>query len=565
VLGGLAMFTGFGLFAWVAAGWIVALRLLRAWWTRDFGGTGWPVAAGLALGLALVGFLQNYRLRGGSAGTEFPHFPLSDYPQFVVRMLASRMDMAGGVDAGVAVGWVVLVLALILFAHVSWRLFRDKQVSPGWIVAALLLGTGLGYGFFTAIGRLHLGLHAADAPRYVTLIGVVWLGFVAWGAASRWRWTCWVAAGLGWASVVMSWVNLPQRPVAHWPGMLGMSEVTYNSIAFSNKGKLEWLLAWDETGDWRAAEARRPRGIFGEPELLRLGERIDWLAERGLTFADPANEPLSWLPWWQPLGHTWITGLVGEHRQWIADEGVLIVEGRDSSFLNLQFSGRAPTLPPEGQVEIELGDFRTTVNAQTMLEGVSLPAPTARTKLIFRSTVGTVPLSPPRDPRLTSYLVNNPTLTSRPEFPVKWWSEDGSGWWGDDFSEVTAGRWNWEQEGDAQFVWTNSPLQLRSRARGQTYWNIEIESRYEPVNHGPILIRWDGQEHELPWKDGGLRFSVPLRGGDEHQLDVINVAGARSPAAAGEPGDARELALRLRRLEFGREPLFDVLGAVDEN
>ena len=564
-LGGLAVFTGFGLFAGVAAGWIVAMRGLRAWWTRDFGGIGWPVAAGVLLVLALVAFLQDYNFRNGSAGSEFPHFPLSDYPVFVARLLASRMDVAGGGSGAMIAGGIVLALAVLLFGHVSWRIFRDKNVAPGWIVAALLLGTGLSFGFFTALGRMHLGFRAADAPRYVTLVGAVWLGFVAWSAVNQWRGWRWGAAFLGWTSVVMSWVDLPRRPLASWAGTLGMSEVSHNAIGFPNRQKLEWLLAWDETGDWRAAEARRPRGIFGEPESLGLGRHIDWLAERGLTFADPANEPLAWMPWWSPLGYTWMKGLGGEHQQWMAEEAIMIVEGRESGWLNLRFGWRAPTLPPEGRIEVLLGEYRAVVDAQTMFDGVSLPAPTERTKLVFRSTVGAVPLHPPMDPRHTSYLMKNPSFSVAPEHGVKWWADDGSGWWGEDFSEIETGPWNWEEEAGERFVWTNSPLQLRSRAREQTYWNIEIEGRYGPVDHGPILVRWDGQEHTLPWTEGGLSFSVPMRGGAEHRLEVINVAGARSPAMEGESGDARDLALRLRRLDFGREPVFELLGTTDEN
>lgn len=559
VLGGLALFTGFAIFAWVAAGWIVAMRLLRAWWTRDFRGVGWPALTGLILGLAFWGFLQGYRLRGGSAGTEFPHFPLSDYPQFVVRMLASRMDLAGGNEAGIFLGWVVLGLAVGLTGHVSWRLFRDRRITPGWAVAALLLVAGLSFGFFTAIGRIHLGLRAADAPRYVTLVGVLWLGFVAWGAASRWRWTGWAAAALGWVSVLMSWADLPGRPLASWPGTLGMSQVSHNSITFSNGRKMNWLLTWEETGDWRAAEARQPRGLFGEPESLKLGERIDWLAERGLSFADPENEPLGWMPWWKPLGHTWIKGMIGESRQWMAEEAVLIIEGRTSGFMNLQLAGRAPALPPEGRILVALGDFTAEVEFDEMMAGISLPAPRERTKLILTSTTGTVPLNPPGDPRLASFLVENPTFGDAPEHEVRWWADDGSGLWGEDYGNEVSGRWNWEGRPGEQFVWTAETLVLESRSRHPTYWNIEIEGRYGPVDEGPVRLRWDDHEVELPWQEGGLNFSVPMRAGARHQLEISNVAGARSPREEGEGTDARQLALRLTRLELLREPRYELV------
>jgi hypothetical protein len=559
VLGGFALFTGFAIFAWVAAGWIVAMRLLRAWWTQDFRGAGWPLATGAILGLALLGFLQGYRFRGGSAGTEFPHFPLSDYPEFVVRMLASRMDLAGGNAWGVFAGWVVLLLAVVLLTHVSWRIFRDKQVSPGWVVAALLIFAGLSFGFFTAIGRIHLGVRAADAPRYVTLVGAVWLGFAAWGAASRWRWGGWLAAALGWSSVLMSWGDMFGRPLASWPGMLGMSEVSHNSIAFSNGRKMNWLLTWEETDDWRAAEARQPQGLFGEPESLKLGERIDWLAERGLSFADPERDELGWMPWWKPLGHTWVVGLIGERRQWMADEAVLIIEGRESGFMNLRFARRAPALPPEGKIRIALGDFAAEVESEKLIAGISLPAPRERTKLTLTSTIGTVPLNPPGDPRLASYLVENPTLSEAPQYEINWWTEDGAGLWQDDYAEAIEGRWNWEGEAGRRFVWTDATLALRSRARLQTYWNIEIEKRFDPVDHGPVILRWDDREVELPWEDGKLRFSVPMRGGVDHRLEVVNAAGARSPKDEGESGDARNLALQLTRLELKSEPVFDLV------
>lgn len=566
VLGAVSLFTGFGIFALVAGVWIIGVRILRAWWTRDFSGLTWPLVCAGMLALALVGFLQDYHLRSGSGGTAAPiHLPLSDYALFMARMLASRMDMAGGSPTAVWVGWFVLGLAVVVFGHASWRMFRDREISPGMMVALLLLGTALSYGFFTAFGRIHLSVKGADAPRYVTLIGMVWLGFMAWASTRSRRGWVWAAAMLGWSSVMMSWVDLPRRPLASWPGTLGMSEVSHNAIGFPNRHKMMWLLTWEESGDWRKAEERAPRGIFGEPESLRLGERIDWLAERGLTFADPDNGPLDWLPWWSPLGYTWIKGMGGEHRQWIEDEAILFIEGHPVGFMNLRFNWRAPAMPPAGQVQIELGDYTAVVDSDDLIRGLSLPAPRERTKLVLRSLAGSVPLNPPADPRLASYLMENPTFSEEPTYAIGWWTEDGAGLWGEDYSEVISGRWNWEKEPGGEFVWTDATLVLQSRSRLPTYWNIEFEDRYDPVDEGPVMLRWDDQEVELPWDGGILRVSVPMRAGVSHRLEVINVAGARSPKDEGESGDARNLAMRLTLLEFAAEPRFELVDPGHEN
>ncbi len=539
-----------------------ALRVLRAWWRRDLGTVGGRPPPGWCwscLGRFPAGLPPPQRQRGIGV----PAFAPVRLPA-VCRPHAGVADGSGGRGRW---AWRWAGGVLVLGVGTFWIRELAAVARPGGFAG--LDGRGapgrdrLELRFFTALGRLHLG-SGRGCAALCDLGGRDLAGVRGGGSGGPMSRVGRAAAGLGWASVVMSWVDLPRRPLASWPGMLGMSEVSYNGIAFSNRQKMEWLLAWEETGDWRAAETQRPRGIFGEAESLRLGERMDWLAARGLTFADPANEPLAWLPWWNPLGYTWIKGLGGEHQQWMAEEAVLLVEGRESGYVNLQFGARAPALPPEGKVVIAWGDLRTTVEAQVMLAGVSLPAPTDRTKLVIRSTAGAVPLHPPLDPRRTSYLVFDPTVTAAPQFEVKWWSEEGAGWWDDHSFEVVSGRWNWEEENGERFVWTDAQLVLRSRARGPTYWNIEIESRYEPVDHGPVTVKWGGRALTLPWDEGGLRFSVPMRGGAQHQLEIGNRAGASSPQAQGESSDARNLALRLRRLELSRDATFPVLEHGDD-
>ncbi len=555
-LGGVALFTGFGIMAWVAAGWLVLLRVVRILWIRK--GQSWtgPVGAAALLALALVGFLQDYRWGLGGEGAEYPHWPLWEYPQFVVRLLVSRMDLAGGgVGANVA-GWVVLVAAVVALVHASWRLLREEKPTPAWMGAVFLLGAGLAYAGFTATGRIHLGMGAADAPRYVTLIGVVWLGLAAWSAALQARGWTWAVAVLGWSSIAMSWTELPRRAWADWPGTLGMSEVTRNAIDTFNLRKMEWLMRWEESGSWQKAEEAVPAGIYGEANASWLGEQIDWLSARGLTFADPAKGPRAWLPWWNPLGVTWVKATMGEHRRWIREEAILMIDGRPGAFLNLQASGRGPGLMDGGRVEIEWGGQTTVIDASTLLKGLSWPAPTERTKLVLRSVGRAEPFGGPNGAGAVTLLMENPTLTLQPKFVVQGWVEDAEGLWPERSLEVVAGLHDWEGEGQHAWAWTLTTLTLRCRAVVPSYLNIEITARYPRVNRGLVRLRVAKVERELAWSEGGLRLAIPIPTGRTVEVALSNLAGSGSPREAGESDDDRQLALRLERLSLDAEAVW---------
>lgn len=556
-LGGVALFTGFGILAWVAAVGLVLLHGGRALARQEGSAGPGPALAAVVLALALVGFLQGYRWDTGSEGAALSPAPWWDYLSFVARMLASRMDLAGGAAGALVAGGAVLLVALVALGHASWRLVREPDPAPAWAVAVFLLVAGLGYAGFTAVGRVQLGPAAADAPRYVTLVGAIWLGLVAWAAARGARGWAGAAALLGWSSIALSWPDLARREWADWPGTLGMSEVTRNAIEVPNLRKLEWLLTWEETGDWRAAEARVPAGIFGEAAALDLGRQIDWLAARGLTFADPAKGPRAWLPWWNPRGVTWVKAMVGEHRRWMREEAILLVEGRPGGFLNLRSSGQVAGLPIAAGVEIEFDGRRAVVGAEHLAQGISLPATAGRSKLVLRSRGGVVAFDPPNGLGAVSFLLENPTLTAQPSFAVRGWMADAAGLWPERSLEVVAGLHDWESQG--AWAWTEAVLDLRCRALGAAFLNVEISSRYQSVDHGPVRVRIDGAEQELPWVAEGLRLSIPIEPGRMVAVTLSNDAGARSPQAAGESSDARQLALRISHLSLDETAAYPVL------
>lgn len=562
VIGGLAVFTGFGIFVWAGLVWLAVLRLGRAWRERSRQPEAWraPLVGGLVLLGALARFASGYRFDPASAGAEFPHWPLSDYPWFVVRMLASRMDLVGGTGLGNAAGALMLLGGGAAWAHATWRVWREEAPSVARMAAVLLLTTGLSYAFFTASGRVHLGVAAGEAPRYTSLLVSLWLGLLAWAAAAERRAGMVVAGLLGWAMVVAPWCELRHREWRDWPGTLGLSTESRAAIDYANSRKIAWLAAWEETGDWRVAEQRQPEGIHPELATVQPGPKIDFLRRHRLSFAADLAVPQAWLPWWNPLGVTWVKALGGEHEQWMGDEAKLWIEGRENGFLNLRVAWLAPALEPaDAALALTLAGRTARVTYPEMLAGVSVPAPTERSLLIYRSLVGVAPLDPPRDPRAGSFLVVEPTLSARPAYAVRWWAtDDAGGLWPDEATlDLAEGFYGWEENG--AFGWTAARLAVDVRSREARWLNLFIESRFGPINTGPVRIVIDGTATEVPWTPEGIRRSIELPGGRAHRIELINPAGARSPLAIGESGDARDLALKLRRITLDDAAVFPPL------
>ena len=558
VLGLVALFTGFGIFVWAGLGWVAGLRLLRAARDREGRRVAGPLLGVVGLLAALGWFARGYVFNPASPGATFPHWPLTDYPEFVTLMLASRMDLATPTAAAYVAGAVMLILGTAAGLHASWRLWRDPEPAPAYLAAAYLLAAGLGFAWFTASGRVHLGAEAGFAPRYTSLMLSFWLGLVAWAVAKgAWPWRI-GAMVLGWAMVIAPWADLGKREWRDWPGTLGMSLQSRDALTRTQGTKAEWLLAWQESGaNWRETERRAPLGIHPQPEAARLEERIEFMRERGLSFTATPGVAWAWLPWWNPIGVTWLKGTGGEHAQWMAEEARLLIEGREAGFLNLRLLWHAPAWDQSHPVEIVIGEHRALLTYREAAAGISFPAPKTQHILTLRSPDGTVPLDPPNDLREGSFLVEDPTLTAEPTYAVRGWLSNADGLWAARSMEVVAGLHDWEGEG--AWVWSEARVGLVCRALQPAFLNVEIESRYAAVNEGPVLLRVGESEITLPWREGGLRFAVPVPAGLACAVEIVNAAGAKSPQEVGESGDGRRLALRFERLSLDDEAMFPIL------
>ena len=558
VIGVLALFTGFALFVWGALMGLVVLVSARELWRKQYQNLVGP-GAGAAILLAGLGwFLHGYLFNPASPGATFPHYPLGDYPLFVVRMLASRMGMLGGGSEAMFWGWIVLGLAIAGWGIGCWRIVRSDQIAAPLLATVFFLTVGLGYAVFTALGRVHLGVEGGEASRYTPLMISFWVGVVAWTATAKWRGLHIGAAILGWAMVVVPWMDMWDRPWRDWPGTLGMSQRSRTAIVWTTSYKTKWLLAWQETGDWREAEKQVPNGVHPGSEGSPLGEQIEFLAERRLSFLGDPKTDYTWLPWWNPLGVRWVQGMGGEHEQWMAEEGRFLVDGADDAFVNLRLRWKTLELPEDAPIEIQLGEFRGQTTYAELVKGLSVPIPTDRQPLTLRSKVGVAPIHPPHDPRPASFLVLDPTVTTAPRYEVKWFSRNDEGLLPDEVDFRWAdGFHDWNPAGG--FVWTGDAATVEMRTRQTRYLNVVIEGRYEHADDGPIRLYVNDDEWLLDWVPGGMSLSIEIPGGQSSSVTLRNIVGSKSPRDFGESDDARFLALRITRISFDEQPAFPVL------
>jgi len=561
VLGGigvLALFTGFALFVWGALLGLVLLVAAREIWRKQYRGLVGPAAGGLVLLGGLVWFLQGYLFNPASPGATFPHYPLMDYPQFVRRMWASRMGMLGGGETALRWGSVVLALGVVGFGFGCWKIVRADRLKPTWLAAVFFITIGLGYACFTALGRVHLGVEGGEASRYTPLMISFWLGLVAWAATASWRGWSWGAAILGWTMVVVPWMDMWDRPWRDWPGTLGMGERSRTAIVWTTSYKTKWLMAWQETEDWRQAEAQVPYGVHPGPNGSPLGAQIDFLQERELSFLADTETPYAWLPWWSPLGVRWVQGMGGEHRQWMAEESVFLVDPNPLAFLNLKLDWKTQELTDDALVEIQLGDYVGRVSYAELSRGLSVPTPMNLEKMVIRSVEGVFAIHPPQDPRLASFLVVDPTVSDHARYPIKWWSENEEGLLADGVQfDLVSGFYNWEENG--AFLWTDAKVVIETRSRLTRYLNVEIGARFAPVDEGPVRLQLNDEVWDIPWQPGGVKISIAVPGGRSSRIEISNPAGAKSPSEISESTDARSLALQLKHVSFDEAPKYSEL------
>lgn len=528
VIGALALFTGFGIFVAVGIAVYLAVGLVGS--TEGRGGR----VAGLAvLGAAAVGFFWDYTFAPASDGYQFPPESVMAVGRFLGLMLASRvgLDATGPVAVGLGLGVAVAMLLILLAAA---RSGPSGGRGEGGRIGGLLFGVGALFMIFTALGRVHLGESGAMASRYTTLVVLLWWGLDLMMTGTASAKIAKRMTALGWVMALGPLLFLAQRPVADWWGTAGMRPGDLANLQTFEHRKLAWIAEMAEHGDWREAEQRVPGGLFPDLANLDPGAVLDQLSERDLSFFHGGVSGLEWLPWASKQDVIWWRPRTGGAARTTTEGARWWVNLPASGYVNLPLADGSR----EG-IELRWGEGQGRLADAVEGGGVSLAGPEGWTVLALDGVD----------------RARRPTLSAQPGFPT--WSMREAEWLPDRRLTMEMGFHGWEEQG--AYGWTTDALRARVVALAPSYLNVGIDSRFDPVASGPMVLRIDGRPIALPDRSGRVGLSIPMQTTrDGTVVELINPAGARSPAELGRWEDERRLAMRLFRFSVDAVAEFEL-------
>lgn len=534
LLGALALFTGFGLFAAVAAG---ALFAHIGWHSSALLDRRASAVGLVGLSAALIVFGWDYRFSPASEGFGLIHFPFEDYPQFVAGMIAARAGFDGLSVMALVLGGGMAVMMAALTGLALWRWLKADDFHS-FHAGLMLVITGWLFVGFTLVGRVHLGPEAGMSSRYTTLVLPLWLGLLVlpWGEIkTKVRG---VIGGLGWLIAVGPLLPALDRPTGDWLGSWGMRDGDLANLRGFERKKQAWIGTYRESGDWREAESFAPNGVYPFTDTMDMDGRLAWMAERELSFMAGETDHLDWLSWWMYDPVLWRAPRVSPILANPQNGARAIVRSRTRGYLNV-------TLVPDDKSRAS--PWRLGWGDKI---GAAIVAADRRD------------MSLPLEAGDREFQVEGPGSVVRaewslePQFSV--WNWEGHAWKIDRALAITSGFYGWENGGE--FGWTDAELMGQAEVNRPSFLNVWIESQFDPVAHGPVQLVIGDELYEFEIaRDEPPRFSVPVRPAAEPIPIVLrNMAGARSPLEEGLWDDGRQLALRLRQFDLSADPAYPV-------
>jgi len=138
---------------------------------------------------------------------------------------------------------------------------------------------------------------AGTAPRYLSLMIPMWLA-VYFTAVLSGRRPVRLAATVCVAALAASpYASTFERPLAEWPGTIGMTRGSFNSVLHYGTNKAAWIDIYLATGSWETAQAELRDFLHPNPTGSHFDDKFRFLRERKLSFF--AGEPTrgDYMPW----------------------------------------------------------------------------------------------------------------------------------------------------------------------------------------------------------------------------------------------------------------------------
>jgi hypothetical protein len=171
----LLIYTGFGIFVALITLALLAVDCYQKLKAGNGNVVG-PFLAWIAAAASLGSFFYGYVFNPAADCFQFPYRNFAAYPWFMGLMFAKFLGIKHGVVFPSLVGIAVVIVLVGVLARNLWLVLKRGMAQGGILVVAILTGYSLLYAAAAAVGRVCLGMGAAGASRYLTLLIPAFLG-----------------------------------------------------------------------------------------------------------------------------------------------------------------------------------------------------------------------------------------------------------------------------------------------------------------------------------------------------------------------------------------------------
>ena len=266
----LLIYTGFGIFIGVITPIIFIVDLFLACRNGIF----WDMI--LSAFFTLLSFVSfglffiDYSIAPAADCFQFPHPQYWEYPQFMALTFANFMGLRGVGLKQLIMGGIVLLIMIFISIHHTKKFLKETYQSRKMnIVIVILLVFSLLFSANTALGRVCLGMSAAQASRYVTYLIPAFFGLFLHILTIQ--------------DVKIKNFFLAITIIILFVASFPLKKVDWETMKSFSHGKKQWKEHYLRTEDIEESNLTSGFKIYPWPEHTKLKEKLDYLKMKKLN------------------------------------------------------------------------------------------------------------------------------------------------------------------------------------------------------------------------------------------------------------------------------------------